>query len=83
MSDLVVFAILAMITLITSILVITMKDIFRSAISLMLMFVSIAGIYIILGAEFLAAVQILVYAGAVTILIIFAIMLTEKKEEAR
>ncbi|NOZ76236.1 MAG: short chain dehydrogenase [Euryarchaeota archaeon] len=77
--ELAVFYLLAIVTLVSAVLVITTKDIFRAAISLMLMFVAIAAVYLTLGAEFLAMVQILVYAGAVTILIIFGIMLTKKE----
>ena len=56
--------------------VIAIKNVFRAALSLVLCFVAIAGIYITLSADFLAAVQILVYVGAISVIIILAIMLT-------
>jgi NADH-quinone oxidoreductase subunit J len=57
-------------------MVVTLKNIFHSLLFLILCFFSIAGIYILLSAEFVAAVQILIYVGAITVLLIFAIMLT-------
>jgi len=48
-----------------------------------LCFFGVAGIYILLSAEFLAAVQVLIYVGAITILMIFAIMLTAKLYSAK
>ena len=57
-------------------MVVTLKNIFHSLLFLILCFFSIAGIYILLSAEFVAAVQVLIYVGAITVLLIFAIMLT-------
>jgi NADH-quinone oxidoreductase subunit J len=74
----VVFIILSIITLGAALAVVTSKNLFRSALFLVLSFVGVAGLYILLGASFLAAVQILVYVGAISILIIFAIMLTRR-----
>ena len=56
--------------------VVLLRDIFRAALCLVLCFLTVAGIYITLSADFLAAVQVLVYVGAIAILIILAIMLT-------
>ena len=53
-----------------------MRDVFRAALALILLFLIIAGIYITLQADFLAVVQILVYVGAISILLIVGIMLT-------
>ncbi len=58
--------------------VIMFRDIFRAALSLVLCLFTVAGIYITLSADFLAAVQVLVYVGAISILIILAIMLTRE-----
>lgn len=55
----------------------TRKNLVHAALFLCLTFLGVAGIFILLNAEFLAAVQILIYAGAVTILMLFAIMLTQ------
>ena len=71
-----VFWILAGVIFISSIMVVSLKNIFHCALFLILCLFSIAGIYILLNAEFLAAAQVLIYVGAVSILIIFAIMLT-------
>lgn len=58
--------------------VVLLRNIVHSALFLVLTFVGMAGIYGMLEADFLAAVQILVYAGAVSILIVFAVMLTRR-----
>ncbi|MDP6576482.1 MAG: NADH-quinone oxidoreductase subunit J [Dehalococcoidales bacterium] len=58
--------------------VVLLRNIFRAALSLILCFLMVAGIYITLSADFLAAVQILVYVGAISVLIILAIMMTRE-----
>lgn len=70
------FWILATITVIAALMVVSLKNVFHAALALILCLFCIAGLFILLNAEFLAAVQVLVYVGAVSILIIFAIMLT-------
>lgn len=70
------FWVLAIVTVVSALAVILLRDIFHSALFLVLSFVTVAGIYITLNADFLAAVQILIYAGAIAILLLFAIMLT-------
>ncbi len=74
----IVFWILALVTVGAALAVVILRDIFRAALSLVLLFLTIAGIYITLYADFLAVVQILIYVGAVSILIIVAIMLTRE-----
>jgi NADH-quinone oxidoreductase subunit J len=76
--NLLIFYVLAIIAAGSAIMVVTLKNIFHSALFLVLAFFSIAGLYVILNAEFLAAVQVLIYVGAITILMIFAIMLTHQ-----
>jgi NADH-quinone oxidoreductase subunit J len=56
--------------------VVFLKNVFRAALALILCFLTVAGIYITLSADFLAAVQVLVYVGAISVLIILAIMMT-------
>jgi len=73
-----IFYILAAIIIGSAVMVVSMKNIFHSALFLVLCFFSVAGIYVLLSAEFLAAVQVLIYVGAITILMIFAIMLTAR-----
>lgn len=70
------FWVLAIVTVVSALAVIVLRDIFHAALFLVLSFVTVAGIYITLNADFLAAVQILIYAGAIAILLLFAIMLT-------
>lgn len=72
------FYLLAGVILVCAILVVTLRNVFHSALFLVLTFFFVAGIYLMLKAEFLAAVQVLIYVGAVTILILFAIMLTHQ-----
>ena len=56
--------------------VVMVPDLFRAALLLILVFIAVAGFFILLSAEFLAVVQVLIYVGAIAILIIFAVMLT-------
>jgi len=72
----IVFWILTFVIIISAAMVVTLRNIFHSALFLIMCLFSIAGIYIMLNAEFLAAAQVLIYVGAVAILMIFAIMLT-------
>jgi NADH-quinone oxidoreductase subunit J len=55
----------------------------HSALSLILVMLSLAGLYLLMGAEFVAAVQIIVYGGAVMVLFVFVIMLLNAGEEER
>jgi len=72
----IVFWILAAVTVGAALAVVILRDVFRAALSLVLLFLTIAVIYVTLYADFLAVVQILIYVGAISILIIVAIMLT-------
>ncbi|WP_170291226.1 NADH-quinone oxidoreductase subunit J family protein [Neomoorella glycerini] len=72
------FWLLAAIIIASALAVVLLKNIVHSALYLVLTFAGVAGLYILLNAEFLAAVQLLVYAGAVAILIVFAVMLTRR-----
>ena len=72
------FWILAVLGVIAALGVIFLKDVFHTALSLILCLLTVAGIYITLSADFLAAVQILVYVGGISILVILAIMLTRE-----
>ena len=56
--------------------VVLTRDLFRAALMLIVVFVAVAGFFVMLSAEFLAVVQVLIYGGAISILIIFAVMLT-------
>ncbi len=73
-----VFYLFAFLIVISALAVVTLRNIFHCALFLILCLFSVAGVYVLLHAEFLAAVQVLLYVGAVAILMIFAIMLTSK-----
>ncbi len=79
--DAVVFYVLAAVTLVTAVLVITRRNPVHSAVWLVATFVSVAAIYISLGAQFLGAVQMLVYAGGIMILYVFVVMLVRLEPE--
>jgi NADH:ubiquinone oxidoreductase subunit 6 (subunit J) len=70
---------LAAVMLGAALLVVTMRDIIRCGLAMMVSFGALAGIYVILGAPLIAAAQVIVYIGAISVLILFAIMLTQTK----
>lgn len=72
------FWVLAVIGIAAALTVVLLRDVFRAALALVLCFLMVAGIYITLSADFLAAVQVLVYIGGISVLIILAIMLTRE-----
>src|SRR4029453_8734859 len=63
--------------LLAGFLVVTMRDIIRCGLAMMVCFAALAGLYVLVGAPLVAAAQVLVYIGAISVLILFAIMLTE------
>lgn len=67
----------------TSMLVVALRNPVYSALSLLVMFFHVAGLFITLHAEFLAAVQIIVYAGAILVLYLFVVMLLNVKQDDR
>ena len=75
------FYLFSFLTLLCGVLVITKRNPVTCAMSLVLCIVSLAGLFVLLRAFFLAAVQVLVYAGAVMVLFLFVIMLLDLKEE--
>jgi len=77
----VAFWVLASIAVLAALSVVLVRDVFRAALSLILCFLMVAGLYITLSADFLAAVQILIYVGAISVLIILAIMLTREVQQ--
>lgn len=72
---------LAVVAVAAALMVVTLKSIFRAALSLVLALVAVAGIYVTLSADFLAGVQVLVYVGAISILLIIGIMLTREQQQ--
>jgi len=75
------FWIMAVVAVVAALGVIFLRNVFRAALSLVLCFITVAGLYITLSADFLAAVQILVYVGAISVLIILAIMMTREVQQ--
>ena len=77
----IVFYLLAGFTLANALLSVTSRQIFRSAIYLLFCLLGVAGLYFWLSYEFAAAVQIVVYAGGIAVLIIFSVFLTQRSGE--
>ena len=73
------FMTLASVMLIAGLLVVTMRDIIRCALAMIVCFAALAGLYVIASAPFVAAAEVLVYIGAISVLVLFAIMLTQTK----
>jgi NADH-quinone oxidoreductase subunit J len=73
-----VFYLVAAITLGSAMIVAFSRNIIYSAFSLLGTFAGVAGIYIFLGADFVAAVQLLIYVGGILVLVLFAVMLTHR-----
>ena len=71
------FYLLAAITLASGLVVVTSPNLVHSAVALVPALLGVTGLYILLNAEFLAGIQVLIYAGGITVLILFVIMLTE------
>ena len=74
----IIFYLLAALTLISAVLSVSTRQIFRAAIFLLFSLVGIAGLYFWMQYDFVAAVQIVVYVGGITVLIIFSIFLTQQ-----
>ena len=70
---------LASLMLASAIAVVTMRDIIRCGLAMIVCFFALAGLYVSLGAVMVAATQVIVYIGAISVLILFAIMLTQDK----
>jgi NADH:ubiquinone oxidoreductase subunit 6 (subunit J) len=63
----------------SALLVVLMKDIIRCGLAMIVCFAALAGLYVFAGATVVAAAQVLVYIGAISVLVLFAIMLTQTK----
>jgi len=75
----VLFVVFSGTMLLAALLVVTMRDIIRCGLAMMVCFGALAGMYVMVGAPLVAAAQVLVYIGAISVLILFAIMLTADK----
>jgi len=83
MVETALFIVLAVGTVITAVLVIVQRNPVASAIYLIITFFCLAGIYLLLNAQFIAIIQVLVYAGAIMVLFLFVIMLLNLEREKR
>lgn len=81
MFESIVFFILSLMAIISAICVVTFKNPVSSAMMLVTHFISLSGLYLTLNAQFLAALQIMVYAGAIMVLVVFVIMLLNSGNE--
>jgi NADH-quinone oxidoreductase subunit J len=72
----VIFIVLSLFTLAAGVMVVTVKNIIHAALWLIASFFTVAAMYLLMEAEFIAIVQVLIYVGAISILVLFAIMLT-------
>ena len=69
----------ATLMLVSALAVVTMRDIIRCGLAMIVCFIALAGIYVQIGAPLVAAAQVIVYIGAISVLVLFAIMLTQTK----
>lgn len=77
MGDAIAFYLLAGVILLGALGVVTLRNLFHCGLCLGLVLLSVAGIFVLNGAEFLAGIQVLIYVGATLVIILFAIMLSE------
>ena len=82
-ASLFIFFVLAALAVLGAVSLILQRHPIHSALSLIVVMVALAGLYLLLGAEFVAAVQIIVYGGAIMVLFVFVIMLLNAGEEER
>jgi NADH-quinone oxidoreductase subunit J len=79
----VLFYIFALMSVASALYVVMSRNIVRTAVGLLFTLIGVAGLYFLLNAEFIAAVQLVVYAGGTLILIVFGVMLTSKSPFSR
>jgi NADH-quinone oxidoreductase subunit J len=79
-GEFLIFILLAIVAMGGGIMMLNLSKVVHMVVALVFTFISIAGIYVMLSAEFLAAVQILIYSGAITIIMLFGIMLTRHND---
>ncbi|MDH3683267.1 MAG: NADH-quinone oxidoreductase subunit J [Acidimicrobiia bacterium] len=73
------FAVLAIVAIIAALKMVTSNNVVHAALYLLVVFSAVAAVYVILGAEFVAATQVLIYLGAIMVLLLFGVMLTRAK----
>lgn len=82
-GEFVAFFTLAVCAIVGAVMALNFTKVVHMALSLAFTFVSLAGLYVVLDAEFVAFVQVLLYVGAITILMIFGIMMTKHHDDAQ
>lgn len=82
-GEFIAFIVLAFVAISGGIWMLNLTKVVHMVVSLVFTFLSIAGLYILLSAEFVAAVQVLIYSGAITIIMLFGIMLTKHQDEEK
>jgi NADH:ubiquinone oxidoreductase subunit 6 (subunit J) len=75
------FYFFSLLTLLPAIYLLFTRQLIEAGVALLLTFVGVAGLYVLAGADFLAATQLLVYAGGILILLLFGIMMTQKPRQ--
>ena len=78
-----IFVVIAVFTIGGALGVVVSRNVVHAALALLVSLIAVAGIYLVLFAEFLALVQVLIYGGAIIIVLLFAIMLTRNSEYPR
>lgn len=73
------FILLALVAIVGAVMIMALKTIAHRVVAMAFSFIAVAGIYFLLGAEFIGIVQIMVYVGAITILFVFGMMMTEHR----
>lgn len=81
--ELILFIILALVAAVTSVMMITRPNAVISAVFLVLNFFALAGLYLLLNAQFIAVVEVIVYAGAIMVLFLFVLMLLNTDSELK
>jgi len=81
--EIILFSILALVAALSSIMMITRSNAVISAVFLIINFFALAGLYLLLNAQFISVVQIIVYAGAIMVLFLFVLMLLNTESELK
>ncbi|MDM5314741.1 NADH-quinone oxidoreductase subunit J [Fictibacillus sp. b24] len=82
-GEMIAFFFLALTAIAGGVLLINLTNVVHMVVALIFTFIAIAGIYVTLSAEFVAVVQVLIYSGAITIIMLFGIMLTRHQEKEK
>jgi NADH-quinone oxidoreductase subunit J len=79
--ELILFSFLAIIAVISALTTILQRNPVHSAVALIICFLSLAGLFLLLNAQFIAAIQVIIYAGSIMVLFLFVIMLFDLRKE--